>query len=299
MLEFSSDDENKKEVITIEVYEQVLKEFDASVCEALAVGQQSSGRLPEAYIGYSSKIFARLCAHAHCMIRAAPMTRWVKTTYHDWDLSEVAGHTRAIMEGYLFYMYLSSKPNSEDEFAVKLKVMHINDCVRRIKIFTSLEDERVSFYLSEHERLKLELNESHYFQSLPEPIRKQSLSGRYLMIDTRDELLAKFDVDKKNFDMIFDILSNYIHILPISFYNFEPNGRGSGLFNQSDLEYLYLCMQLCTELLKRCTDRVVEFFPDVQEYRNGSKSIINPGPRENLPQIVKERQNTKKKRRRK
>jgi hypothetical protein len=64
MLEFSSDDENKKEVITIEVYEQVLKEFDASVCEALAVGQQSSGRLPEAYIGYSSKIFARLCAHA-------------------------------------------------------------------------------------------------------------------------------------------------------------------------------------------------------------------------------------------
>ncbi|MBC8241562.1 MAG: hypothetical protein H8E30_13955 [Alphaproteobacteria bacterium] len=57
-----------------EDYRKRLQAFDAAVCEAIAVSQACSERLEAAAIGYSTHVFARICAHAQAMMCAAALS---------------------------------------------------------------------------------------------------------------------------------------------------------------------------------------------------------------------------------
>lgn len=46
-------------------------------------------------------------------------------------------------------------------------------------------------------------------------------------------------VDEDNFYLIFNLFSNYVHILPITFYPTESNERDSGYTNDADLGYFF------------------------------------------------------------
>lgn len=294
---------NQDEIITtytLKDYEELLKEYDASVCNATAVSQQSANRYVDAYIGYSSKIFTRICVHAQCLIRAAPMSRWVKSDFHNWDLSSIAPHVRAIMDGYLLFSYLSETPISDEQWKAKLWVMHLNDCTKRLKIMTGAgKEDEVDFGSKEKERIQKILGENEYFLSLDAGSRKKCLNGSFLMIDSRDELLAKNDIDKVYFDIVYDVFSHYIHVLPISYYRMEANGRGTSVFNQSDLNYMCLGLSIASEYLNNATEKMISFFPDVNACRRGVRSVFSPGPRSNLPQLVRERKNRNEKKKKK
>lgn len=288
------------EDITVEVYKELLDEFDAVICEAISMNQFTAGRYVVPHVGYGSQIFTRLCIHGECLLSAAPMSRWFKKDFHFWDLSCIAAHVRALMEGFLLYMYISEKPLSENEWKAKLWTFHMNDCVKRLKLMHSIGSaEQTAFFETERQKIHEELNSNEFFLGLSASVKKGCLNGKYLMIYPRDELVLKFGLDKKLFDNMFDILSNYIHILPISFYSHEPNKRGSGLFNDVDLGYLCMCLGMIIPLMRQCNDRLESHFPDAQICREGRKSTFSPGPKENLPQLVREQQNRNNKKKRK
>lgn len=296
----TDDVEIKAADFTIDAYKELLDQFDSTVCESISMNQFTSNRYVEPHIGYGSYIYTRLCIHAESLLRAAPMSRWAKTQFHLWDFCCIAGHVRAIMEGFLLYMYISEEPSSENEWKAKLWTMHMNDCSKRLKIMqlTDSEDSAI-FFEGERERIIKELNSNEYFQLLDSPLKKGCLNGKFLMLSTRDELIAKYGLDKKAFDVMFDILSHYIHILPISFYNHEPNKRGSGLLNDSDLGYLCMGLGIVNALMEKSNERLIEFFPDAQICRKGRQSTFSPGPKQNLPQLQRERQNRNNKKRKK
>lgn len=288
------------EDFTVEVYKELLNEFDAVMCEALSMNQFTAGRYVAPHIGYGSQIFTRLCIHGECLLSSAPMSRWSKKDFHFWDLSCIAPHVRAIMEGYLLYMYISDEPLSENEWKAKLWTMHMNDCSKRLKLMQSTENfDKANFFEAERDKISGELNSNQFFLELPSSVRKGCLNGKYLMIYSRDELVLKYGLNKNMFDNMFDILSNYIHILPISYYSHEPNKRGSGLFNDTDLGYMCMCLGIVIHLIRTCNDRLEDFFPDSGVCRKGKKSTFSPGPKENLPQLVREHQNRNKKKKRK
>lgn len=294
------DGEIKKSDFNVDVYKELIDLFDATACESIAINQFTAGRLVDPHIGYGSYIFTRLCIHSESLLRAAPMSRWSKSDFQFWDLSCIASHVRAIMEGFLFYMYISESPASDDEWKARLWTMHMNDCMKRLK-FMQLSNnlERVNFFDTEKEKIKNNLNENPYFSLLPSSIKKGCLNGKFLMINTRDELIDKYGIDKNSFDILFDILSHYTHILPISYYSHEQERRGSGLFNETDLGYLCMCLGVVHTLMEKCNERVIGFFPDAESCRRGVKSIFSPGPKGNLPQLEIERQNRNNKKRKK
>lgn len=59
------------------------------------------------------------------------------------------------------------------------------------------------------------------------------MNGRFITIDTRDQMLTKAGFVKSQFDVIYDLWSQHIHILPLSFYRMEPNGRSCSLSQAS------------------------------------------------------------------
>jgi hypothetical protein len=271
-IEFSMDD-----------YYLSLSSFDKAVCEACAVSNFTGDRYVVHYKGQSSHIFTRLCVHAQALISSLPKSRWAKRDYESWDFSIIAAHVRALMEGYLLFTYLSETPKSEQEWYVKLNVMHLNDCNRRIRLhqnISSEEDEKG--FREQQEEIKQRLRDTEYFCELPVKLQKILLSGKALMIPSRDELLNKLGVDVGEFNAFYDVISNYTHILPISYYRSESNGRGTGVYNRTDLSYIVLSLKNCTEWLMASTNRMVELFPDSQIVRKGKKSKFTMGPKENM-----------------
>ncbi|QVN21741.1 DUF5677 domain-containing protein [Burkholderia pyrrocinia] len=276
-------------------YVAALNRFDAAICEAIAVSQATSARFVAAHLGYGTKLFARLCAHGIALIRAVPLTRWVRSDHEDWDFSCAAPHVRAILEGYLYFAYIIETPVSDVEWSAKINIMHLNDCMRRVKLFKNLENEtEVSALSAQADEIRERLAKNAYFQLMPEAKKKKFLAGEYLMIDSRDERLNKLGIDAKTFAVIWDLLSQNTHVLTFSFYRMEPNGRGTGLENLTDRSYLTRFLNIAAETVEEATNLMVGAFPDATEVRKGTKSGFSPGPRSNeMAKKVAQRQKGK------
>lgn len=277
-------------------YRRALKRFDAAICEAIAVGQAQANRMAPMNVGYASAIFTRMCGHGILMMRAAPLTRWVTSDFEDWDFSAVASHARAILEGYLLFSYLIEEPESEAELQARINVMHMNDCTRRIDLHKNLgiPEEEWSGFWKQQEEIRERLLKNNYFLALPQATQKSCLNGKFLMIKSRDELLEENGFDKGHFDALYNFWSQHTHILPLSFYRLEPNGRGTGLENDAERSYIGESLSYCANVLSLATDKIVEVFPDVQEVRRGVKSTFSPGPTENRPRPSKANKQKKK-----
>lgn len=269
-------------------YKAALNRFDAALCEAIAVSQASAGRFQAANVGYASYVFTQMCGAATSMIRAAPLTRWVRSDFEDWRFGAVAGHARSLFDGYLLFNYLMGPTSSEAELKARINVMHLNDCTRRMELHKNLG---ITDDLEDFERQRAELqgrlSGNEHFKSLPAAVQKNCMNGRFLTIDTRDEMLAKVEFEKGQFDALYDLWSQHIHILPLSFYRIEPNGRGTGLENDTDRTYIAQALEICATVLTNATDMMEEQFPDVAPVRRGMKSTFSPGPAENRPRKAK------------
>lgn len=259
-----------------------LNRFDAAICEAIAVSQAASNRFVAAHKGYATKLFTRLCAHGIAMIRAVPLSRWVQSNSENWDFSCAAPHSRAILEGYLLFSYVLETPESKEEWSAKLNVMHLNDCTRRIKLFTNFHNpDQVKSLSIQADEIRERLTKNAFFQSMPTPKQKRFMEGEYLMIDSRNERLEKLGFDQKTFNGIWDLLSQNTHILPLSFYRIEANDRGTGLENDADRGYLTRFLEITKDVLEESTNLMVGAFPDTGGARKGIDSGFSPGPRSN------------------
>jgi len=264
-------------------YKKALLHFDAAICEALAVGQKQAGR-PHPYAGYATYVFAQLCAHGTSMVRAAPLSRWVTSESEDWNFSAVAGHARAILEGILLFAYLIEPPASEDEHRAKIAVMQLNDCTHRIDLHSDFGAEaEAEFFKEQQEQLRDRLRHNAYFMALDPVVRKSCLKGKKLMINSRDQLIDQIGIPREQFNGLFDLFSQHTHILTMSFYRMEDNGRNTGIENDADRSYIGMALLICSQIMVAATDKLQEVFPDVYSVRKGIDSIFSPGPTHNSP----------------
>lgn len=275
---------------TLDEYRTALRTFDAAVCEAMAVSQAASGRQPEPHAAFATYVFSRLCSHSIAIIRSAPKTRWVSSDFDNWEFGAIAGHARTILEARLLFSYISKDPSCPDEWAAKLNVMNLHDCTRRIRLVRPTVDKAKNKQNEQiAEDLRERLRSNPWFRKLDPILQKTLLSGDRVTITTQKQQIAEVGWDPKEYFVYFDFWSQYAHSMPVSFYRMEPNGRGTGLDNDTDRSYYKFALEICSQILVDCTDRMVELFPDVAPVRQGSDSKFSPGPRRNLPKRYKRR----------
>ncbi|EPJ2807939.1 hypothetical protein ACTHGN_000946 [Pseudomonas putida] len=274
--------EDRKQVT--EWYLQAVARFDAASCEAMAVSQSIGVQMADAHLGHATYVFLRLCNHAVPILCSVPKSRWVRADFEHWDFGAVAGHCRAILEGYLLLIYIIEKPASPEQWSAKINVMFLNDCTRRIKMMRNVgATDDVQGLEVQAEELRGRLTGNPWFMQLPEQVKKRCLSGDNLMIPARDEMLERAGWEKDHFYAMWDLLSQYAHALPISFFRMEPNGRGSGLENDTDKAYNASMLDWCAETLEKATKLMVDAFPETGGACNGVKSKFSSGPRSNRP----------------
>jgi hypothetical protein len=269
-------------------YRERLRKFDAVVCEAIAVSQAAAQRLEMPAVGYSTYVFTRICAHARAMMCALPISRWVRKDFETWDVSSVAAHARSILEGYLLFRYLADAPSDIDTQRAFINVMHLYDCLKRIKILPHiLPSEEIDGLKGQADEIISRLNEIPYFLALDAKLKKDLLAGKFIMITPQKEVIEAVGLDQAEYDFFWNYLSQYTHVLSFTFYRMEPNGRGTGLENGFDRDVLGMVLEFCTAILGAAVDKMVEMFPDTEAVRRGSDSKFSPGPSRNLPRSKK------------
>lgn len=263
-------------------YIKALREFDRRACETISVGQNLSGRIAHPTLGYSTHVFSRMGAHSVAVLNAAPKSRWSTKWWSTWDVSTVAGHIRAILEGHLLVNYLISAPQDEDTQRAYIHLMHLYDCTKRIKILPELlPADQIEDFKTEAERIKHILRSTKYFKKLELKKQKSALSGNYLMFSSQNEAAVACGFELLEFQFLWNYLSQYTHILSFQFYRLEPNSRGSGLKNQFDIDALHFALTTGARILDQSNRQIIKWFPDCQTAMRGSWSQFSPGPLRN------------------
>lgn len=159
----------------------------------------------------------------------------------------------------------------------------MNDCMRRLELHRNIGSsaEQIEFFEAEAADLRSLLGSNEYFATLPAPVQKQCMNGKFLMMASRDEMLARFGYQKAAFDAIWDLWSQHVHILPLSFLRMEPNGRGTGIENQADRDYWTHALLMSAAAMCSATNELVNIFPDVADSRLGVRSEFSPSPHAN------------------
>ena len=266
---------------TREDYLQALGYLDEAVCEAQAVGQAQAGRMAAPCVGYGTYLFARMCSHGVAAIRAAPLSRWVKSDHQEWGFNVLACHARALLEGNLYFHYFMSPTNDAlDEGRARVTLLQLNDCCSRLKLMGS-DPKQKAWFEQQRDELIARLRSIPFYQQLPQQVQAQCEAGKKAWFLDRAQLVALVGMDKAGFDVLWDLWSQHSHIHPISFMLMEPNGRGTGLECDPDRVYLAVAMLVCAGILEGATDKIVEQFPDVANERKGIGSKFSPGPKSN------------------
>lgn len=266
---------------TREDYLLALECMDRAVCEAQAVGQTQAGRMAAPCVSYGTYLFARMCSHGVAVMRAAPLSRWVKSDHESWGFNLIACHARAILEGSLYFNYFMQPVNEDlDEGRARITLLQLNDCTSRLKMFKGDEQHRTGF---EGQRAELQdrLRSIPFFQQLAPPVQANCLSGKKAWFLDSTQLVELAGMEKAAYDVLWDLWSQHSHIHPVSFLRMEPNGRGSGLECDPDRLYLAMAFLISAGLLEGATDMIVEVFPDVASERKGLDSKFSPGPKRN------------------
>lgn len=283
--------ETKEELVTPNMlmeYRERLSMFDAVVCEAVAVNQASAGRKELPTVGLSTHVFARMCSHAQALICAAPKSRWLRREYEMWDISHIAPHARSIMEGYLLFRYLTDAPQDDDSQRIYTQTMHLYDCTKRKELLKGIvPDEEIDQFEEQSIIIKSRIESTAYFKSMAPQERGRILSGQHMMVYDKQSILARLGFEKDKFNMQYNYLSQYTHMLSFTFYRIEPNGRGTGLLNAFDIAAIGTALEISTSFLREAVIKTVELFPDVENVRQGIDSKFSPGPHRNLPKHKK------------
>lgn len=249
-------------------YRDALGAFERAVYTAIAVSGELSGR-PSAtsQIFWASVLFARLCNFSVSLSKLLPGSAYSSGKADEvWDNSSVSSLARDIFECFLLFHYLCIDPGAPAEASARQTLMHLHDCTMRLRVFHVEETAERIFYEGEQVRLRELLESNVYFAALSEKRRKRLLAGRDLMFLSQDEILDRLGEDRTLFRRHYEMLSAHTHSLPLAFYSGLEDGRGRGVENPAEKNYMAQSVATVARFLARASESYRAMFDEVVQH---------------------------------
>lgn len=202
---------------------------------------------------HASVLFTHMCVKSRSLLALLPSRN--QTRFMDnWDFPSVAAVTRAIVEARLTFYYLAIEKIPRDEWEVRWNVLNLHDCERRIRLFTNSDNIEEANAFKE---VKLELqdrlnNNSHFLKMRDAMSEKQAnamLTGRDAYLESFGVIAEKCGIEKKKFDWIYMLLSNQVHVLPMSYYRTGEGDRGRGIESECEEGYIMMCISMVVHMM--------------------------------------------------
>ncbi|MCD8521608.1 MAG: DUF5677 domain-containing protein [Saccharospirillaceae bacterium] len=218
---------------------------------------------------YASLLFTKLCTSGVTVLSICPPSSSIGKNKH-WDCASVATLTRSVIETYLVFFYLCVEVCDSEEWEARWRLMNLHDHMSRLKMFKVMEgtEDQVRQFESYTNQVKSDLENTVYFQSLSEKVKKHYLKGNNAFFKSQDELIAAAGGSVDEFRFRYRFLSNHAHSYPMGFYRMEEGGRGAGVESDLEIGYTGMCLAWAGDILTKAKFEFISLWEFQHEPKN-------------------------------
>jgi len=279
------------EVQVKDKYRRARREFAADILRAQHVSRGAGGiRCETSQHYWASVLFTRMVVTAKTI---QVLTPDLQPTAH-WDFSAVASITRNLAECYLFFYFLCADDIPQVEKDARGILLYLHDNASRRKLFGESgkpdDDAETVAKAAVHDDLVRKFNANSYLSSLPERRQKELIRGEKTPF-VQDDVIERTTIEKTNFRFLYRLFSQHTHTGPVAFYRMAEHGRGHGFQNHQDTLFMTFALDLASDLMRRATSDVLDFFPNAETLGTGMETsdAKSGGPSRQKKQHVKRR----------
>jgi hypothetical protein len=235
--------------------------FEFAFNTAVQLAAALAGQKTDLRRGWSTWIFARLCATAHSMRRLLPpVVSGHGTTI---DHGSIACLARNVMEAGVLVSYISEPNLSEDEWKCRLLIFHIHDCVARIRLFKGISaDKQADKMRDALQELRSRISSNAHFKKLQLEIQEKAQAGSLIFINGLRSAAEVAGWDKSHFDAMYNYLSVQSHSAPMGFYRMDDREIDYKKIAPYQYYLVGLALEMANTSMNAAIKRMSELFPD-------------------------------------
>jgi hypothetical protein len=223
-----------------EVYKDGMKKFTAIVKRlfesSIAATNLDAGQ--QRY--WASIILTRTCSLSASVLWVCPGSVLNQRSL-TWDFESVAALCRSIFEAILMLFYFLEQV-SEDEWKLRIKLVHLADCTERIRLFHSINSfDNLARSVPTAVSLRAQIEANPAFQSLPTRVQKELRTGSKATLFGKGEIIKRANGDPEQALDFYRFISNYVHCLPLGFHRTAMHNR---IGTENDVDKTYMGMTL-------------------------------------------------------
>jgi hypothetical protein len=232
-------------------YLTVVAKFEAALQECIDLSNRYAGiPSPHSRHFYASVLFTTLCTRCSSLAILAPRSLWSTKILDVWDFASLSTLARSVLELRLTFFYLCVEPCDDIEWAARTTLFHLHDCASRLKLFDDMGN---SAKVAQFEQIATELRErlerNSFFLSLTPKRQRFYLRGHESHFQEMQELAEKTGTSPATYRILHRLASNYVHVLPMSFYGMKDQERGRGVHSEIEEGYSSMYLEFCADLM--------------------------------------------------
>ncbi len=232
------------------IYRKALQRYSTAVEHAsissICVKGLDAG--PQRY--WASVIFTRLVALASNVLFICPESILNKDGLV-WDFGSLAALIRGVFETILMIFYLGLDELSEDDWKLRINVVHLNDCTERIRLFYNLGSyEQLGGLIPTAVWLRDKVRTNPSYKSLSSQTQKDLLCGEKPTIFGKKQMIVRLGQNSDEVLSYYRFVSNYVHNFPFGFHRTGLHGR-DGTINLVDITYYAQALDFGAQWLER------------------------------------------------
>ena len=192
--------------------------FEHSTKFVISVSKLGAGRLSNISTVMASYAFTRMCIGANtvCHLLALDIDASTDLTLDHYSISVLA---RNVIESALMFLYLSEDRVSDDDWALRGRILDLHDMVLKLRLFKSIKaKEQYQQCKEEVTRLRDEIKRLEAFKKMDIDWQERLLSGHELYVGGLRSTLGLAGFEGDYFDGMYAYLSSQVHVSPTSFY---------------------------------------------------------------------------------
>jgi len=253
-------------------YRKTLKDFTETVRRAMTSSIEAKNVKADSKRYWASVILTRICSLSASVLWVCPGST-LNPRSVTWDFESVAALCRSTFEAVLMLFYLGLEQVTEDEWNLRIKLVHLSDCTERIRLFHWMGSaEQLARLVPTAVWLRQQIQANPAFQALPEKVRKELLTGDKATLFGKKEIISRWNEDPDKALGYYRFISNYVHSLALGFHRTATHGR-IGIENDVDKANMGTALDFTAQWLTKALDGFEAAFADLVIFGRGTFSF--------------------------
>ncbi|WP_172334499.1 DUF5677 domain-containing protein [Mucilaginibacter sp. SG564] len=250
-------------------YDYARKAFEDQVQLAALVSGSIHHQPVDDRAFWASVLFSKLCVTSVSMIQLLPGNGIFPSAFNNWDAASISTLSRNLIENYHAFFYLTIEKVSTEEWACRVQLFNLHDCLTRKKIFSDFKiEEDLPKFEQQANELRNVLKQNSFFLNFTGGEQKNMLKGEHAFYLNREAIEHRMGTGRSDLKAVYRLLSIQTHTLPMSFYRTIEQRRGTGVETDTELHYINLAINYVIPYLQLATRQLLELYPSVKQQLN-------------------------------